>query len=236
MKVVVVNGNMRKGSTWHCKEMIIKEIMKHEPVVVIEYSLPKDMPHYCLGCFTCFTNGEGNCPHSEFIKPIVDSIISADVIVLTSPVYGMDVSGQMKAFLDHLCYMWMSHRPDPNMFDKVGLTISTTAGAGLVHTTKTLKNSLKFWGVKKVFSIKAPVSAMRWEDVSEDRKAKINKQSVKIAAKIIKSVRDIDSVHNPLFRTIFFNMMKRMQRNNDWNTTDREHWEKNGWINGTSPF
>jgi len=56
----------------------------------------------------------------------------------------------MKALPDHLCFMWMSHRPHPAMFSKVGLTISTTAGAGLSHTAKTLRNSLTFWDVRRI--------------------------------------------------------------------------------------
>jgi multimeric flavodoxin WrbA len=100
-------------------------------------------------------------------KPIVDAVTQSDLVILTSPVYGFDVSGQMKALIDHLCFMWMSHRPNPMMFNKIGLTVATTAGAGLGHTAKTMKNSLTYWGVKKVFSYNNRVSAMKWGDVSE---------------------------------------------------------------------
>jgi multimeric flavodoxin WrbA len=149
MKITVINGNTRHGSTWHCMDLIMEELSKYEEIEKTEFTLPKDLPEFCRGCFSCFLNGEDTCPHASFVAPIVKAVLDADLIVLTSPVYGMDVTGQMKAFIDHLCFMWVSHRPNPRMFTKIGLTVTTTAGAGLKHTSKTMKNSLDFWCVRK---------------------------------------------------------------------------------------
>jgi len=236
MKITVLNGSMRHGSTWNCMDLIRQEIERSEKVELIEFFLPKDMPHFCTGCFSCFYNGEETCPHAKYITPIVTAITQSDLLILTSPVYGMDVSGQMKALLDHLCFMWMSHRPNPQMFHKVGLTISTTAGAGLGHTTKTMRNSLKFWGIKKVYSYKFPVSAMKWSDVSENKQAKINHETRILGARIARAVLNNHKLPNPVFRSIFFKMMAGMQKKNDWNPTDRKHWETQGWLTGVKPF
>ncbi|NMC57105.1 MAG: flavodoxin family protein [Eubacteriaceae bacterium] len=236
MKITIINGTMRKGSTHHCADAVMQQLNKYDETEVTEFFLPKDMPNFCIGCYSCFYNGEHTCPHNEYIKPIVNAILESDLIVLTSPVYAFDVSGQMKTFLDHLCYMWLSHRPNPKMFDKIALTISTTAGAGLGHTQKTMKSSLKYWGVKKIFSYATPVSAMKWSDVSEKKKEKIDKDTKALAAKIAKSVKNAQKLHNPLFRSFFFNLMKGMQKKNDWNKTDRNHWESLGWLNGNKPF
>ncbi len=236
MKITVINGNMRYGSTWHCTHEIIEELQKQVQTDVTEFSLPKDMPHFCNGCFSCIYNGEDTCPHNACIKPLVNAMIASDLIILASPVYGFDVSGQMKALIDHLCYMWMSHRPNPEMFQKVGLTVTTSAGAGLRHTTKTMKNSLVFWGIKKVYTFKFPVSAMQWSDVSEHNKAKIKRDARRLAVQISRSVRNSRKSFNPLFRSIFFRMMSGMQKKNDWNKTDRDHWENRGWLTGSRPF
>lgn len=236
MKITVLNGSMRHGSTWHCMDLIRQEIEKSEKVELSEFFFPKDMPHFCTGCFSCFYKGEEICPHAEYITPIVASIVQSDLLILTSPVYGMDVSGQMKALLDHLCFMWMSHRPNPQMFQKIGLTISTTAGAGLGHTTKTMRNSLKFWGVKKVYSYKFPVSAMKWSDVSEKKLAKMNRETKKLGARIARTVQNSSKLPGPVFRSLFFKMMTGMQKKNDWNPTDRKHWEAQGWLTGVKPF
>lgn len=236
MNITIINGTMRKGSTWHCADALIKELDRLDKTQVNEFFLPKDMPNFCTGCYSCFYNGEDTCPHYEYIKPIVDAMIESELIILTSPVYGLDVSGQMKALIDHLCYMWFSHRPNPKMFDKIALTVSTTAGMGLKHTSKTMKNSLKFWGAKKIYAYNVPVSAMKWTEVSEKKKAQINKEINNLAVQITKSVKNAQKLRNPLFRSFLFNIMKGMQKKNDWNKTDREHWDKLGWLSGGRPF
>lgn len=236
MRITVINGNMRHGSTWNCVQAIISELQKLEPAEVTEFFLPKDLPHFCSGCFSCIYNGEQTCPHRAFVGPIVDALTASDLIILASPVYGFDVSGQMKALIDHLCFMWMSHRPDPRMFGKVALAVTTSAGAGLGHTTKTMKNSLVFWGIKKFYAFTFPISAMKWADVSEKNKARIQTKAQKLAQQIARSVKNIQHVPNPMFRSFFFKLMSGMQRKNDWNRTDRDHWEKLGWLAGSKPF
>jgi multimeric flavodoxin WrbA len=236
MKITVINGNMRRGSTWHCANKILEELSKYDEIETSEFFLPKDMPHFCNGCFSCFYNGEDTCPHVSSVTPIVKALVDADLIILTSPVYGLDVSGQMKALVDHLCWMWMSHRPNPKMFNKIGLTVTTTAGMGLGRTAKTMRNSLTFWGVKKSFSFKGRVSAMKWSDVSEKTMAKVDKETAALAKKIAKAVKNIKKLPNPLFRSLMFKAISGMQKKNDWNPTDRNHWEAQGWLTGTKPF
>jgi len=236
MKITVVHGGMRHGSTWHCMDLIRQGIEQYEKAEITEFFLPRDMPHFCAGCYSCFTRGEDACPHASSVAPIIEALAGADLIVLTSPVYGLDVSGQMKAFIDHLCFMWLSHRPNPAMFHKIGLVVTTTAGAGLSHTAKTMRNSLVFWGVKKVFSYKKAVSAMNWSDISGEKQEKIKKDAAKLAAKIYTSVRGVRRLPNPFFRSFLFRLMAGMQKKNDWNLTDRNHWEKNGWLAGKRPF
>ena len=236
MKITVINGNARKGSTWHCKDHIVQAIAAHTAVELTEFQLPKDMPHFCTGCFNCIYQGEHKCPHSSEVSPIVAALVEADLIILTSPVYAMDVSGQMKALLDHLCFMWLSHRPNPAMFQKIGLTISTTAGAGLGHATKTMRNSLRFWGVKRVFSYKNAVAAMKWSEVDPKKQIRIKHDTDALAKRIVQAIQNVHTVRKPFFRSFMFFLMKGMMAKNTWNPQDRGHWESHGWLNGVKPF
>jgi len=236
MKITVINGNSRHGSTWNITQKYLQRFAQNQEVQVTEFTLPKDLPSFCIGCFGCIMKGEQNCPHATQVTPIVTAIKNADLIILTSPVYGMDVSGAMKALLDHLCFMWMSHRPQAVMFNKTALTIVTTAGAGASHTTKTMVNSLKFWGVRNIYSGKYAVSALRWEDVSEKRRRKIDASIEKNARKIEDAVNHKEKKGVPLFTRFLFRMMSGMMRKNDYNLTDRNHWEQQGWLAGEKPF
>ena len=236
MKIAVVNGNNRHGSTWHCMDLVKQELEKYEEIQTTEFFLPRDMPHFCNGCFSCLMNGEHTCPHFESVAPIATALLDADLIILTSPIYAMDISGQLKALLDHLCYMWFSHRPNPRMFNKVGLIITTTAGAGLGHAAKTIHNTMKFWGVKRIFVHKNAVAAMKWGDVSVKKQKQIQKRTAVMAKRIAKAIKKVDRLTVPLFSRVFFKMMTGMMKKNTWNPCDRKHWEDQGWLSGASPF
>lgn len=236
MKITVINGNVWHGSTWHCMDLIIQELSKYDEIEKTEIILPKELPEFCHGCFSCFLNGEDTCPHAGYVTPIVIAVLEADLIILTSPVYGMDVTGQMKAFIDHLCFMWVSHRPNPKMFTKIGLTVTTTAGAGLNHTTKTMRSSLNFWCVKKTYSFKKAVAALKWADVSEKKQAQIRAETKKLAKKIANSVKNVSRLPKPPLVSLMFKMMSGAMKKNKWNLRDKNHWEAHGWLSGTKPF
>ena len=230
MIVTIINGNARHGSTWHCMDAFMQALLRITHVDATTFTLPNDMPEFCKGCFSCFMNGEHTCPHASSISPIVDALTGADLIILTSPVYAMDISGQLKTLLDHLCFMWMSHRPNPLMFNKVGLTIATTAGAGLSHATKTMRHSLKFFGFKRIFSYKKAASAMKWSDLSEKKRQRIERDMAALAKKIAATVSKIDRLPSPLFRSFIFKLMAGMMKKNTWIPRDKKHWEDHGWI------
>jgi multimeric flavodoxin WrbA len=230
MKVVAIYGNTRQGNTYHAAQLVLDGLKKYGTLECREVFLPLDLPHFCHGCFSCFMKGEQTCPHAQFVSPIVAAMTEADLILLASPSYGLDVSGAMKAFIDHLCFMWISHRPNPAMLNKAGLSVVTTAGAGLRHSTKTLRNSLRFWGVKRIFSFKKAVAAAKWSDVSDKKKKQMTKKANVLAGKIVKSVSRIHRLPPPVFRSIMFKMMAGAMKKNAWSPVDRAHWVTQGWV------
>lgn len=236
MKITVVNGNQRHGSTWNCKELFLRELAVYDEIEVREFSLPKDLPHFCTGCFSCFYHGEQTCPHSDSVAPIVAALEESELVIFASPVYAMDVSGPMKNLLDHLCFQWMSHRPNPRMFRKTGLIITTTAGAGSGHSRKTLKNSLRFWGVNRIYMFNPSVSAMKWDDVEAGRKERLANSVKKECRQIAKAVKNADRLMPDPKMCFLFHLMKGMMKKNTWNPRDRNHWENNGWLSGKKPY
>jgi multimeric flavodoxin WrbA len=236
MNVTIINGNQRHGSTWHAMELFIKALERYDDVKTTEFSMCRDMPLFRTGCFSCFMNGEETCPHAQDVTPIVRALEEADLIILTSPVYGLDVSAQLKALLDHLCFMWFIHRPNPRMFNKIGLSMTTTAGAGLKNATKTMRNNLVFWGLKRVYHFKIAVAASKWDDVKERKIRIIEKKTDRLAKRISRSVRNVDRLANPLFRSILFRAVKGMMKKNTWSPRDKAHWQEQGWLTGTRPF
>lgn len=232
MKIVVLHGQMHKGSTYNITKLFLDNI-SDENTEIIEFFMPKDTPPFCLGCFNCFEKGEDNCPHADKVQPLVQAIDDADLLILESPCYVFGMSGQLKTFLDHLAYRWMAHRPHPRMFSKVGLVISTAAGAGTKSVTKSLKTNLFYWGVPKVYSYGKNVAASSWEAVKPEKKLKIEKEVKKKSSQISSQ---IGKVRPGLKTKILFLIMRMAQKANNWNPTDKDYWIRNGWLDSSRPW
>ena len=53
----------------------------------------------CQGCMACKTNME-TCILEDDLAPVLEAVMAADVLVMASPVYFGDLSGQLKCFFD----------------------------------------------------------------------------------------------------------------------------------------
>lgn len=230
MKICLIHGSLRKGSTYHVAHKIIEKLNLGIDIHIDEYFLPKDLPNFCSSCFQCIEHGEQHCPHQTFVNTIDQSLIESDLIVLTSPVYVFDVSGQMKSLLDHFAYRWLSHRPHPSMFNKVGLTVVTAAGAGLKSTTSTLHTNLFWWGISHIYHMKQAVMTSDFHSISPKILQNIEVKTAKIAQKISRKLRSENRTPS-LKLWMYFQIMKKMRMNHpEWNPIDYDFWKRVGYL------
>lgn len=224
MKVAVVHGQAHKGSTYYLTQMLLDKLKSNsEDISEFYVNGIED----CIGCFQCIMKDENICPHRSQIKEIIQGIEEADVIVIDSPTYVFSMSGQLKTFFDHMGYRWMSHRPHASMNKKIGIAISSAAGAGASKTTKQIASQLFWWGVGKTYKIPFTVSAMGWDEVNDKIKEKADKKMTKIADVIL---HQVDCVKPGLKSKLMFLIMKQMQKGMGYNQVDVKHWKDNGWI------
>lgn len=156
----------------------------------------------------------------------------ADLIIIATPVFVMSCSSGLKALLDHLAYMWLVHRPNKKMLEKVGLIITTAGGSGVKDTVKLIKNNMFYWGIPRIYKYGVTTMKMGGNYIEYKNKEKIQKQ-VKLQANKIKK-----GLHNKKvgFKTkLFFNIFKTTQKKG-WNQTDSDYWKANGWLNGGKPY
>lgn len=230
MKITIVYGTERKGSTYNIAQEVVKNI---ENSKVAEIFLPRDLPEYCISCLRCFTEKQGTCSHSQYTDPIREKLLWADLIILTSPVYSYHVSGQMKVFLDHFANMWIVHRPNKEMFHKQGLVIATASGPVYSKTLNEMKDSLDFWGVAKTYKLGSAIMEANWSNVSPKIKKKIYKKAETIARKITKNNGKV----KPCFRVRkWFYISRILQKRFKLNPTDAEYWQEQGWTGKTRPW
>lgn len=237
MKIIVINGSMRKGSTYHFAHMVINQLKTYQSIELTEYFLPKDLPNFCMGCYSCIFKGEEKCPHANYTSILQKDMEESDLIILTSPGYVFDVSGQMKSFLDHFAFQWMSHRPNPQMFHKMGLGVVTAAGAGMTPALKTITRNLNWWGIGKVFGMSQAVMAASFNEIPEKIKLKMEKKAHQ-TVKIIHKTYQLKNKIKPSFTTRFlFNIMKLGKSGHpEWNQVDYDFWKKSGYLNGIKPW
>lgn len=172
-------------------------------------------------------------PGSAKVQKIKEAMLKSKVIIVDSPTYCFEMTGQLKTLFDHFAYQWMSHRPEEEMFKKIGVAVSTSAGAGEKNVTKSIKRQLFWWGIPKVHSLNFKVVASSWDDVTEKAKMKIEKEIDEAAFRIKEEAKSI----KPKIKTkAIFNVMRKMQQSNSWNMVDKEHWQRNQWIGKARPW
>ncbi len=104
-KILILSGSPRKGgnSDILCDEFMRGAIYAGGNVEKIRVAEKKIAP--CSGCYFCRTSG-GVCAYNDDMGEILDKIIAADVLVLSSPVYFYSVCAQLKTVIDRCVAKW----------------------------------------------------------------------------------------------------------------------------------
>lgn len=229
MKIVLIHGQNHKGSSYHIGKMLAEQFSENE---INEFFLPKDLEHFCMGCYACITDEE-KCPFYAEKKKIMDEVEKADLLIFTTPTYCLRASAPMKAFIDLTFTYWMSHRPRKCMFSKRAVVISTAAGAGMKSATKDIQNTLFYWGVPYIKEYGIAVQAMSWERVSDKKKARIKQDIEKLANKISNK----RNVYVGFKTKFMFGIMRMMQKKGLGSSPkDKEYWKEKGWLDKKRPW
>ncbi|MBO4637107.1 MAG: NAD(P)H-dependent oxidoreductase [Clostridiales bacterium] len=228
MKITLVHGQNHKGSSYTIGRMLAE---KFDGADIEEFFLPRDLEHFCLGCYSCIED-ESRCPFYAEKKKILDSVTGADLLIFTTPTYCMHASAGMKSFLDLAFTYWMVHRPRREMFSKKAVIISTASGAGTGSAIKDIKDSLFWWGVPYIRKMGYAVHAMNWETVAPAQKEKIGKDVDRMAKKISGS-----NVHVGIKTKACFSAMRLMQSKDMGSSPkEKEYWQENGWLGKGRPW
>ena len=103
--ILIISSSPRKGGN---SDMLCDEFAKGakkngntvEKIFLKDYNI-----HYCTGCGFCVGN-KGQCSQKDDMELIKNKMIQADVIVFATPIYFYTMCGQMKTFIDRLCYFY----------------------------------------------------------------------------------------------------------------------------------
>ncbi|MBQ2832037.1 flavodoxin family protein [Methanobrevibacter sp.] len=209
MKYLIINGSPRKKNTW----MMVQQVQKNLDGSFEEIHLFEEEIPLCKGCYNCIMKGEQFCPHKNLIMPIVEKIKEADGLIIASPVYAMNVTALLKNFLDHTAYLY--HRPE--FFTKKAIVVVSTAGAGQKKVANYIDETLRHWGVNKVYKISLACGG----------KDSLEREKIDKIAKKFRKDMDSEKLHSPKFMDIiFYNVWRAMALTDEPIPADKEFWFK----------
>lgn len=99
MKIVLLTGSPhQEGTTALLAERFTAgAITNGHSVVRIDAGLENVSP--CIACFHCVSH-DGKCVHDDAMTRILPEILSAEMIVLVTPIYYYGMTAQLKSVLD----------------------------------------------------------------------------------------------------------------------------------------
>lgn len=219
-KVVAINASPHVGigNTEQMIQMLAAGLEAREVDLEQIHLAGKDMA-YCIGCALCLDKGK--CWQNDDYGPIAEKLLAADGIILASPVYVMQVTAQMKTFLDRsLPY---GHKPRDSW--KPGLVVSVSAGMAESDVADYLSRCLRIFGafpVGALTAIAVTPGAFLGKEAVEARAADLARD----LAQAMEGRRRYPVTDRDLF---FWQFMGRLVRENrEVMRDDDEHWRKLG--------
>ncbi len=108
-KVLILSGSPRKGGN---SDTLCDQFMKgaQETGNEVEKIFVADKKiGYCRACYYC-NDHKGECIIKDDMAEILQKMLDADVIVLSSPVYFYSISAQLKTVIDRTVARWLEFK------------------------------------------------------------------------------------------------------------------------------
>lgn len=221
MKIFAYTSSLREKQSNSL--IIIKEVIKllDNLCLVEEYNIAtpdKDPIELCSGCMKCVELGKCIKESVDHLQSLKDKMLSADVIILASPVFLHNVNGPMKNFLDRLS-LWSYTMP---LAGKLALpiTVSNTNGNKYVDAYLTYILNSFGAGTLEAMSIKASLMS----------KETIRGLTESVCMKIKRYIRGQETFTIPKCQEEYYKQMKKMLINIDKETRLYKIWEENGMF------
>jgi NAD(P)H-dependent FMN reductase len=183
----------------------------------------------CKGCLSCFTNGEDKCPNRDDAPLIMQKMQEADAVIFASPVYGMNVSGQMKTFIDRFSYVF--HRP--RFFDKKAFLLVTTGIIGHEDVLKYLDTVARIWGFEAAGRVGLVTAAPLPRHQIEENQRAIGKAAGEFASALQRPGRKRPGLYDVM---IFHGQRAAFSQLEKISPADYHYWKGNGWLDRTARY
>ena len=226
MKITVLHGSPRKGNTYKAVQIFKEELLRCGKADFTEFFFPQALPVFCTGCQLCLGNPCEKCPHTQYVAPILDAVLTADALIIASPHYGAStMPASLKTLFDHLDFLTLAVAPRKEIFDKKAFIITT--GSGSASVIGPISKALKNWGINRVHAAGLRMLTDKWDKLPAPKQRKFNNM-LRRSARIFFHAKH----RRPYASTIFmYHFSKFILRNYAGKGTyPYEYWLHNGWF------
>lgn len=132
MKVLVLNGSPKKekSDTLHVTRAFLEGMNEDTQNEIRWIHVAEKNVKYCLGCFSCMRNG-GRCVQTDDMKEILEEIQTADLLLLSFPLYCYGMPAPLKAVMDRILPL-------------TSVTMKKAEDGRYIHTTQTDVSGMRF--------------------------------------------------------------------------------------------
>ena len=178
MKIIIINGSPRKnGVTAKILHKIETVLLEHKCVEVEFINIAELNMSPCSGCCSCYKTG--HCYMDDDAEKLSDKIALADGLIIGSPTYASNISGQLKQFIDRGHFVI-----EQLLRGKYAVSIATGENYGSSDANKIISKLLIYSGAR--LSGKMVCNLPFNNSLSEN--TKIDKKTRKLAKGIIKDI------------------------------------------------
>lgn len=129
MKVIAINGSPRKNWNTHILLEKALEGAKSKGAEVELFNLYDISYKGCISCMACKLKGKHleTCAVKDDLLPVLQKIHECDAVILGSPIYFGEVTGEMRSFIERLFFPYISYDQQPPHFGR-------TINAAFIYT------------------------------------------------------------------------------------------------------
>ena len=155
MKVIAINGSSRKK--WNTATMLEKALEGAasegvETELIHLYDL--DFKG-CISCFACkLKDGKsyGKCAMKDELTHVLDKLKDADAVILGSPIYLGNSTGEMRSFMERFIFPYMVYSANPMTLYLKKIPV------GYIYTLGAKEEYLDAFGFRKVMELNEGVA------------------------------------------------------------------------------
>jgi len=148
MKIIAINGGPRKN--WNTTTLLQKALdgaksMGADTELIHLYDLTFKG---CIGCFACKRKNSrtiGHCAMKDDLTSVLEKILECDVLLLGSPIYFGNVTGEMHSFLERLLFSNLTYNIGH------GSVFKGKVSSGFIYTMNVPDKLMKQYNYDAVF-------------------------------------------------------------------------------------